>query len=106
MFDLAGQCGAGRADLTNADLLEGLHNASRHDMDMPLEPAVFSELLRREFIKCDVARQAGRKPDVRCVEGTRLTASMTERGHGALDWLRSIARSSQWERLRSASYGE
>lgn len=31
---------------------------------------------------------------------------MTERGYGALDWLRSIARSSQWERLRSVSYGE
>lgn len=106
MFDLAREFGAGQADLTNADLLEGLHSASRHERDMPFQPAVIAELLRREFIKCDVARHADRKPEARCAHGTRITVSMTERGYAALDWLRSIARSSQWECLRSMSYGD
>ncbi|MCI0150789.1 hypothetical protein KNO81_33500 [Paraburkholderia sediminicola] len=91
---------------THADILDGLRVASDRQVEMYLQPLVFSELLRREFIECEYRKHPVCKQSVCGMDGAYLNVSITARGCAALDWLLSIARSPRWEQLRWMRYGD
>jgi len=105
---LSGVCSHGvvtSVSPTNADILDGLRLARVRQLEMHVQPLVFSELLRREFIECECHQHPLRTHGVCSITGAYLSVSITPRGCAALDWLLSITRSPRWEQLRWDRYG-